>query len=205
MPRRPQSQGLRAREARANIRACESRAALIHERQSNWPRIKILKFALVFLTFNPAQSISFCSFGEIMRRLSCLLAIVTSVGVLAVSLRGPLAAADKPPVTLDEFFDSVEYNSVQISPDGAAVVIQTTRSDWEASRYRTDLWLYRVTGANVSSGGALIPLTQSGHEHSPQWSPDGRWIAFLSDRATKKSKGNSDGNDVGSSEKSEPP
>jgi len=140
-----------------------------------------------------------------MRRLSGLFAIVASVGVLSVAIRGPLTAADKPPVTLDEFFDSVEYNSVRISPDGAAVVIQTTRSDWEASRYRTDLWLYRVTGANVSSGGALIPLTQSGHEHSPQWSPDGRWIAFLSDRATKKSKGNSDGNDVGSSEKSEPP
>ena len=140
-----------------------------------------------------------------MRRLSCLLAIVTSVGALAVSLRGPLAAADKPPVSLDEFFDSVEYNSVQISPDGAAVVIQTTRSDWDANRYRTDLWLYRVAGSNVSSGGALVALTQSGHEHSPQWSPDSRWIAFLSDRATQKPKSAGSGDDADDSEKAEPP
>ena len=82
-----------------------------------------------------------------MRKLSCLLAIIASVGVLAISIRGPLAASDKPPVTLDEFFNSVEYNAARISPDGAAVVIQTTRSDWEANRYRTDLWLYRVAGS----------------------------------------------------------
>jgi dipeptidyl aminopeptidase/acylaminoacyl peptidase len=161
-------------------------------------------FAFVFLTFIPAQSISLRSFGEIMRKLSCLLAIIASVGVLAISIRGPLAAADKPPVTLDEFFNSVEYNAARISPDGAAVVIQTTRSDWEANRYRTDLWLYRVAGANVSSGGTLIPLTQSGHEHSPQWSPDSRWIAFISDRAAQKSKSADGSDDADESEKSEP-
>ena len=139
-----------------------------------------------------------------MRKLSVVVAIVASLSVSGVAPRWPLAAADKPPVTLDEFFDSVEYNAVRISPDGTAVVIQTTRSDWEASRYRTDLWLYRVAGATVSSGGTLIPLTQSGHEHSPQWSPDGRWIAFLSDRSTQKSKRTGDGDDAEASEKSEP-
>ena len=137
-----------------------------------------------------------------MRKLLGLLAIVASVGVLSVALRRPLPAADKPPVTLDEFFDSVEYNAARISPDGGAVVVQTTRSDWEGNRYRTDLWLYRVAGATVSSGGTLIPLTQTGHEHSPQWSPDGRWIAFLSDRGTKKPKRGSDSEAASGPEKS---
>ncbi len=87
--------------------------------------------------------------------------------------------AKRPPLTLDEFFNAVDIRSVQISPDGHAVVIETMRPDWAAQRFRNDLWLYRD-----DSGGSLVQLTQSGHDSSPQWSPDGRWIAFLSDRKT---------------------
>src|SRR6202030_1904093 len=65
---------------------------------------------------------------------------------------------------------------VRIAPDGRAVVIETSRADWEGSRFRSDLWLYR------ESSGSLVPLTQSGHDTSAAWSPDGQWIAFLSDR-----------------------
>lgn len=102
----------------------------------------------------------------------------------------------RPPVTLDEFFDSVSFPEVEMSPDGSAVVFVTERADWKANRFRDDLWLYRVAGGGESSGsggagagasddagGALIQLTSSGHDDSPQWSPDGKWIAFLSDRA----------------------
>src|ERR1700735_3918218 len=204
---RPHPQARETREARRQscVGSFATNGDPNCERQSNRLRVMISDFVFVFLTFIPAQSISLRSFGEIMRKLSCLLAVIASVGVLAIWIRGPLAASDKPPVTLDEFFNSVEYNAARISPDGAAVVIQTTRSDWEANRYRTDLWLYRVAGTNVISGGALVPLTQSGHEHSPQWSPDSRWIAFLSDRATQKSKSADRNEDADDSEKPEPP
>ena len=82
----------------------------------------------------------------------------------------------KTKLTLDEFFNAVYYRDVRISPDGNAVVFVTERADWDNDRFRDDLWLYRV------STGALVPLTQSGRDTSPQWSPDGQWIAFLSDR-----------------------
>jgi dipeptidyl aminopeptidase/acylaminoacyl peptidase len=87
------------------------------------------------------------------------------------------AQTAKPPLTPDEFFDAVEIRSVRTSPDGHAVAIETSQADWVANRFRTDLWLYRDDGA-----GSLAPLTHSGHDHDPEWSPDGRWIAFLSDR-----------------------
>ena len=37
------------------------------------------------------------------------------------------AWGQKPPLTLDDFFSSVEIRSLQISPDGHEVVIETVR------------------------------------------------------------------------------
>jgi dipeptidyl aminopeptidase/acylaminoacyl peptidase len=87
-------------------------------------------------------------------------------------------AEDKPKLTLDEFFNAVSYSSVALSPDGTSVIIGTERADWDQQVFRNDLWLYRDDG----KGGSLIQLTQSGHDVDPKWSPDGRWIAFRSER-----------------------
>lgn len=92
-------------------------------------------------------------------------------------------AADKPKLTLDEFFDYVDILAVALSPDGHSVVINTERADWERSIFRRDLWLYRD---DAHGGGALIQLTHSGDNTKPQWSPDGRWVAFLSERKSGK-------------------
>ncbi len=92
-----------------------------------------------------------------------------------------LASSAKPRLTLDEFFSAVDFTAIALSPDGHMVAIATSRADWNAQRFREDLWLWR------DSNGALIPLTQSGHDSDPKWSPDGQWIAFLSDRDTDDS------------------
>jgi len=86
----------------------------------------------------------------------------------------------KPPLTLDEFFNSVDIPNVRLAPDGRAVVIETTRADWAGNRFRSDLWLDREEPGGSRS---LLQLTQSGHDRNPEFSPDGRWIAFLSDRS----------------------
>jgi acylaminoacyl-peptidase len=102
----------------------------------------------------------------------CSLAVVC----LAISFFPQLTLAQKSPLTIDDFFNSVDFNALKLSPDGHSVVIGTSRADWDQNNFRRDLWLYRDTGNSV------IQLTQSGHDTNPQWSPDGRWIAFLSER-----------------------
>jgi dipeptidyl aminopeptidase/acylaminoacyl peptidase len=106
-------------------------------------------------------------------------------------------ADDKPKLTLDEFFNSVSFSSIELSPDGNSVVIGTERADWDQQIFRNDLWLYR----DDSKGGSLIQLTQSGHDTSPKWSPDGRWIAFLSDRKTTSEKGGDSDSDSDTKDK----
>ena len=103
-----------------------------------------------------------------------------------------LAFADgKPKLGLDEFFNSVSYSTVALSPDGNSVVIGTERADWDQQLFRTDLWLYHED----AKAGSLIPLTQSGHDSDPKWSPDGRWIAFRSERKISPEKDPDSGDD----------
>jgi dipeptidyl aminopeptidase/acylaminoacyl peptidase len=107
-----------------------------------------------------------------------------------------LTAQNKPKLTLDEFFNSVDFTSIEVAPDGNSVVIATDHADWDQQIFRTDLWLYHDDGKGGSSVGNLIQLTQSGHDSDPKWSPDGRWIAFLSERKASTAKsGDSDSDD----------
>ncbi len=108
--------------------------------------------------------------------LALVLLLTSAPTLLAESGSG------KPRITLDEFFNAVEFSKVALSPDGHMVAIATERADWEADRFRQDLWLWR------DSDGVLVPLTQSGHDSDPMWSPDGKWIAFLSDRDSETDK-----------------
>lgn len=101
------------------------------------------------------------------------------LSLVAILFSLPALAAEKPKVTLDDFFNAVSFENVSVSPDGNSIVISTRRADWDNNIFRKQLWLFRDRG---HGDGSLLPLTQSGHDTSPQFSPDGRWIAFLSER-----------------------
>src|SRR5258708_37456559 len=113
--------------------------------------------------------------------------------VVAIALTFALIAQaqSKPKLTLDEFFNSVGVPALELSPDGNSVVIAAERADWDQQIFRTDLWLYHDDG----KAGSLIQLTQSGHDVDPKWSPDGRWIAFRSERKSSSEKDSDSGAD----------
>ena len=96
----------------------------------------------------------------------------------AFCFASPLSAeTSKPVITIDEFFNSTDFHKAAFSPDGSSVVVSTTSPDWQHDRFREDLWLWR------QQTGKLTPLTQSGHDNDARWSPDGKYIGFISDRA----------------------
>ena len=120
--------------------------------------------------------------------------LLLCLAVSGMAAESPNAAPKT--ITLDEYFNSTEITDAKISPDGAAAAIATESPDWKASLFRHDLWLW-------TKDGGLKPLTHSGSEEHPEWSPDGRWIAFLSDRALPDEEANAEGEPEADADKAE--
>jgi serine/threonine-protein kinase len=68
------------------------------------------------------------------------------------------------------------YSSPRVSPDGTRVVVQTTE-DAPLTTNAARVWIYDLSGDT-----ALRPLTQSGKNFHPIWTPDSQRVTFASDR-----------------------
>ena len=100
----------------------------------------------------------------------------------AVALLAPpgLAQPAKRPISLDDLARIRSVSDPQRSPDGKWVAYVVGTTDVEKDRRDSDLWMVSWDGAET------VRLTASPEgESSPRWSPDGRYLAFLSSRDGK--------------------
>ena len=88
----------------------------------------------------------------------------------------PLAAQAGRALTPEDWYRFQALSDLKIAPDGAAVAYLVTSYDKESDESRSALWL-----ANWA-GDASVQLTRGESVSEPRFSPDGRYLSFLSAR-----------------------
>ena len=110
-----------------------------------------------------------------MKRTSALCALA----ILCVS--GQTAAAQR--LGIDQYLALKGLSEISASPDGRYVAYTLAETDLDNDESRSTVWM------QPGRGGEPLRMTAADSNAStPKWSPDGRYLAVLSDRKDDTSR-----------------
>ncbi|MFH1718494.1 MAG: S9 family peptidase [Planctomycetota bacterium] len=109
-----------------------------------------------------------------MRLVSSLL-LLLSVAVSCVAGE----AGSTHPFGIHDMLAMERLSDPQVSPDGNLIVFTVTKTDLEANKGRTDLWLVGVDGT-----GLRRLTSDPAADSNPRWAPDGKSVWFISTRSS---------------------
>jgi dipeptidyl aminopeptidase/acylaminoacyl peptidase len=111
-----------------------------------------------------------------VRRVAVVFSVLSSFA-LSTSTSLVAQTAPKRAVRVGDMYRLRNVGAPEISPDGQWVAYTLTTLDSAKDKANTDVWMASWDGTQV------IQLTSSPDaETSPRWSPDGKYLSFLSSR-----------------------
>jgi dipeptidyl aminopeptidase/acylaminoacyl peptidase len=86
--------------------------------------------------------------------------------------------SERRPLEPNDLYRLRLLSDPQISPDGGRVAFVLKRMDEEKNEYISNIYV-------VDREGGVLQFTSGDKDSAPRWSPDGRWLAFVSGRKDK--------------------